>query len=98
MYHLIIRLSIIFSSILLLSSVTYGEMVSTQANSKNQTLINRVNHMIEKKQSILLKTQKSDTAQFTSLYDDIAERTVSKNKLLLEIDRVKQQQRYPVVR
>ncbi len=90
MYHLIIRLSIIFSSILLLSSVTYGEMVSTQANSKNQTLINRVNHMIEKKQSILLKTQKSDTAQFTSLYDDIAELTVSKNKLLLEIDRVKQ--------
>ena len=98
MYHLIIRLSIIFSSILLLSSVTYGEMVSTQANSKNQTLINRVNHMIEKKQSILLKTQKSDTAQFTSLYDDIAELTVSKNKLLLEIDRVKQQERYPVVR
>ena len=93
MYHLIIRLSIIFSSILLLSSVTYGEMVSTQANSKNQTLINRVNHMIEKKQSILLKTQKSDTAQFTSLYDDIAELTV-----LLEIDRVKQQERYPVVR
>ena len=80
------------------SSVTYGEMVSTQANSKNQTLINRVNHMIEKKQSILLKTQKSDTAQFTSLYDDIAELTVSKNKLLLEIDRVKQQERYPVVR
>jgi len=39
---------------------------------------------------MLLKTQKSDTAQFTSLYDDIAELTVSKNKLLLEIDRVKQ--------
>lgn len=42
---------------------------------------------------MLLKTQKSDTAQFTSLYDDIAELTV-----LLEIDRVKQQERYPVVR
>jgi tetratricopeptide (TPR) repeat protein len=43
--------------------------------------------MIKKKQATLLKTQKSDTAEYMSLYDDIAELTISKNALLYKMDR-----------
>jgi len=50
--------------------------------------LNNIDNTIKKKQEILLQTQKSDTAQYMSLYDEIVELTISNNELLLKRDRV----------
>ena len=74
-----IRLSTTLILILLFTSNLYSNIISKD--------LHNIDNMIKKKQAKLLKTQKSDTTQYMSLYDDIAELTISKNKLLGELNR-----------
>ena len=73
--------------ILLFTSNIYGNVTSKNANNPQQN-ISHIEDKIKKKQAILLKIQKSNTTQYMSVYDDLAELTIAKNKLLLELDRV----------
>ncbi len=99
MFYIRITQPFILVLISLFFTVAYSQTVSKEAfnihqdtspllnNNKNQSSISHINDMLKKKQSMLLKTEKSHTIQYISLYDDIAELTISKNKLLLEMDR-----------
>jgi len=47
-----------------------------------------MDNIIKEKNTILSKTPKSYLTQYISIYDDIAKLNISKNRLLLELDRV----------
>ena len=79
------KLSTTLILIFLLTSNIFSNVTSKDLHNIQQ---NNIEDNIKKKQAILLKTQKSDTTKYMSLYDDIVELTISKNKLLLEMDRV----------
>lgn len=82
------KLSITLILVLLFTSNIYSNVISKDPNNTQQNNIIHIEDKIKKKQAILLKIQKSDTTQYMSLYDDIVELTIFKNKLLLELDRV----------
>ena len=88
MFFLNIRLSTIVIFIVFLTNTTYSKMASKDSIIMAHSSVNHINDMLKKKQAMLLKTQRSHTTQYMSLYDDIADLTISKNKLLLEMDKV----------
>ena len=88
MINLATRLSATLILIILVTSNSYSNVISKDPNNTQQNNIIHIEDKIKKKQAILLKTQKSDTTQYMSLYDDVVELTISKNKLLLALDRV----------
>lgn len=74
------KLPIILILVLLIISNIYANVIS-------QDLTN-IENKIKKKQLVLQKTKKSNTTEYTSLYDEVVELTIYKNKLLLKLDRV----------
>ena len=80
MIYSTIRLSTTLILTLLFTSNIYSNVISND--------LNNIDNWIKKKQVLLLKTKKTNTTQYMSLYDEIAELTISKNKLLLEMDNV----------
>lgn len=78
MIYQMMKLSAIL--IFLFSGMLYSKVIAKD--------LNHIDNMIKKKQEILLKTQKSDTTQYMSIYDDMVELTISKNELLLRLDKV----------
>ena len=74
------RLSVTLLLLLLFTSNLYSNVISKD--------INNIDNMINNKELILQKTQKSHTTEYMSLYDEIVELTISKNDLLLKLDRV----------
>ena len=67
----------ILISISILSVTAYG-----------QNSLNHIDKMIKEKSTILSNTPKSHTTQYMSTYDDIAKLTISKNKLLMKVDKI----------
>jgi len=83
------RLFTILGSLVILTNITYSKIDSSPLLDKDQSSsIRHINAMLKKKQLILQKTQKNHTTEYISLYDEIAELSISKNKLLLEMDRI----------
>lgn len=84
---------------LLLTHTLYGETVSKHPTTEvltSNTLLNTdkeqndmrlIDEMIRKKQALLKKIEKSATAQYVSLYDEIAQLMISKNNILLDLER-----------
>ena len=71
------KIFLILISISILNITAYG-----------QNNLNHIDNMIKKKNTTLAKTPKSHTTQYMSLYDDIAKLTISRNRLLMELDKV----------
>ncbi len=70
-----------FMGVLLLSVF----ILNTAAYSQND--LNSIDAMIKEKQAILLKTKRSHTTPYISLHDELVELIISKNNLLLGMDR-----------
>ena len=79
--------SIILSSLILLSNVAYGDTISKESITENQRTVGRMDDIIQKRRVLLLKTRKSNVARYASLYDDVAKLTISKNNLLINMDK-----------
>ena len=100
MFYSTPSLSRIVISTLLLTYLIYGKTVSKYSDTEVQTsnillgtnqkqsAIGQADVIIRKKQALLSKTQKSRTIEYISLYDEIAELTISKNNLLMKMDKV----------
>ena len=57
-------------------------------NAYSQNNLNYIDNTIKEKNIKLSKTPKSHTTHYMSLYDEIAELTISKNKLLIKMDKI----------
>jgi tetratricopeptide (TPR) repeat protein len=90
----------VFISILTFSNTTYGRVASKEPkgivpqasillslSDEEQSTVEQIDQKIKVKRATLLKTQKSDAAKYTSLYDDIVELTISRNNYLKEMER-----------
>jgi tetratricopeptide (TPR) repeat protein len=87
MFYIKKRLFTILGSLVLLTNIAYTKMDSSFLFNKEQSIIH-INEILKKKQFALQKIQKSHTLEYVSLFDEIAELSISKNKLLLEMDKV----------
>ena len=82
------RLFAILILIFLLTNITYSKTAAGSFLDKDQRSISDIDEVLKKKQFILQKTQKSNTIEYISLYDEIAKLTILKNKLLWQMDKV----------
>jgi len=76
MFYLIKKALSLLISIIILNITAYG-----------QNNLKYIDKMIKEKNTTLSKTQKSHTTQYISTYDDIAKLIISKNRLLMKLDR-----------
>ena len=98
MFNRTINVSTVLVSAFLLSSIVYGKTVPKDPvnipqdsnylmGTKQNMSIEILDQRIENKQLILLGIAKSHIKKYTSLYDEIAELSISKNRLLIDLDR-----------
>ncbi len=89
MYNSITKLSMTLILLLIFTgNILYSDPISKNSNHIKQSNISNIEDKINKKQAIFLKIHKSDAVHYMSYYDEIVELIISKNKLLLELDRV----------
>jgi len=93
MHNTVTRLLSVLVAIPVFGSIAYGKTASKEPkiiltqrdnillqDKKKQSTVNQIDQMLKKKQAMLQKTQRSHVLVYTSLYDDIIELTILKNK------------------